>query len=284
MAEGTKKLAGKYDTPEAMEKAYLELEARLGTQGTELGEMKKLVAQYQSWVEKAIPVVDWYAKHEEKVNAWVGKGMPVEAAPASGAQPNAAAVEAAARSAAANTVGYEWLTPQEKAGLVGDIRNAILNETLKPWTESFTQQAQQFANGLTQKFDQQHRSFTDVLWRTFERVLPKEKLDEVKAWHEASLKFADPSKIDPMKMGEEFVGLSTELASAKARIADFEKKQSDFEKASVPSLFGSPSPDITAPNDNAAPVSREDRFKAVMNDVQTQHGPEGVRGLFPSLV
>ena len=62
MADETKKkLAGKYDSPEALEKAYLDLETKLGTQGTELGEVKKLIAQYQPWVEKAIPVVEWLA-------------------------------------------------------------------------------------------------------------------------------------------------------------------------------------------------------------------------------
>jgi len=281
-----KKLAGKYETPEALEKAYQELEAKLGEQGKQLGEAMKLVEQYKPWVEKAIPVVDWYSKNVEKVNAWVASGMQVGAAPPANGngQPSNGAVAAAdaqARAAAAGTAGYEWLTPQEKAALVGDIRNAILTETLKPWTESFTQQAQAFANTLQQQTQNQHKSFTDVLWRTFERVLPKEKLDEVKAWHEASLRFADPSKIDPMKIGDEFVSMTAENASLKARIADFEKKQQDTEKASVPALFGSLSPDTAAPNDTAAPESREDRFKAVMHDVQTQHGPEGVRSMFP---
>ena len=279
MAEAAKKLANRYESPEALEKAYLEMEAVLGKQGLELGEMKKLVEQYKPWVEKAIPVVEWYGKHADKVAAWVAKGMPVEAAaPAKG---EVAAADAQARQAAAGTAGYEWLTPQEKQQLVGDLRSAILNDTLKPWTESFTKQAQDFAAGLQTQFQNQHRSFTDVLWRTFERVLPKEKLDEVKAWHEASLRFADPSKIDPMKLGEEFVGLSGENASLKARIADFEKRQAEVAKAEVPSLFGGPSPDITAPADTGAPTTREERFKAVLANVQAEHGPEGVKTLFP---
>ena len=279
MAEAAKKLANRYESPEALEKAYLEMEAVLGKQGLELGEMKKLVEQYKPWVEKAVPVVEWYGKHADKVAAWVAKGMPVEAA--APAKAEVAAAEAQARQAAAGTAGYEWLTPQEKQQLVGDIRGAILNDTLKPWTESFTKQAQDFAAGLQTQFQNQHRSFTDVLWRTFERVLPKEKLDEVKAWHEASLRFADPSKIDPMKLGEEFVGLSGENASLKARIADFEKKQAEVAKAEVPSLFGGPSPDITAPADTGAPTTREERFKAVLANVQAEHGPEGVKTLFP---
>ena len=279
MAEAAKKLANRYESPEALEKAYLEMEAVLGKQGLELGEMKKLVEQYKPWVEKAVPVVEWYSKHADKVAAWVAKGMPVEAAaPAKG---EVAAADAQARQAAAGTAGYEWLTPQEKQQLVGDLRSAILNDTLKPWTESFTKQAQDFAAGLQTQFQNQHRSFTDVLWRTFERVLPKEKLDEVKAWHEASLRFADPSKIDPMKLGEEFVGLSGENASLKARIADFEKRQAEVAKAEVPSLFGGPSPDITAPADTGAPTTREERFKAVLANVQAEHGPEGVKTLFP---
>ena len=278
MTEAAKKLANRYESPEALEKAYLEMEAVLGKQGLELGEMKKLVEQYKPWVEKAVPVVEWYGKHADKVAAWVAKGMPVEAA--AGTQPAVAAADDAARRAAA-TAGYEWLTPQEKQQLVGDIRGAILNDTLKPWTESFTKQAQEFATGLQTQFQNQHRSFTDVLWRTFERVLPKEKLDEVKAWHEASLRFADPSKIDPMKLGEEFVKLSGDNASLTARLAEMEKKQAEVAKAEVPSLFGGPSPDITAPADTGAPTTREERFKAVLANVQAEHGPEGVKTLFP---
>jgi len=279
MPDEKKKLANRYETPEALEKAYLEMEAVLGKQGLELGEMKKLVEQYKPWVEKAIPVVEWYGKHADRVAAWVNKGMPVEAA--APAKPEVAAADAAARQAAAGTAGYEWLTPQEKAQLVADIRAGILNDTLKPWTESFTKQAQEFATQLQTQFQNQHRSFTDVLWRTFERVLPKEKLDEVKAWHEASLRFADPSKVDPMKLGEEFVALSGENASLKARLAEMDKKAAEIEKAAVPSLFGSPSPDITAPADTGAPTTREDRYKAVMAQVQAEHGPEGVKSLFP---
>ena len=279
MTEAAKKLANRYESPEALEKAYLEMEAVLGKQGLELGEMKKLVEQYKPWVEKAVPVVEWYGKHADKVAAWVAKGMPVEAA--AGTQPAVAAADDAARRAAAGTAGYEWLTPQEKQQLVGDIRGAILNDTLKPWTESFTKQAQDFATGLQTQFQNQHRSFTDVLWRTFERVLPKEKLDEVKAWHEASLRFADPSKIDPMKLGEEFVKLSGDNASLTARLAEMEKKQAEVAKAEVPSLFGGPSPDITAPADTGAPTTREERFKAVLANVQAEHGPEGVKTLFP---
>lgn len=272
-------LFGKYKTMEEAEKGFKELEAAYGKQGAEYGEAKKLVEQYKPWVEKAIPVVEWYGKHADKVAAWVNKGMPVEAA--APAKAEVAAADDAARRAAAGTAGYEWLTPQEKAQLVGDIRNGILNDTLKPWTESFTKQAQEFATGLQTQFQNQHRSFTDVLWRTFERVLPKDKLDEVKAWHEASLRFADPSKIDPMKIGEEFVGLSGENASLKARLAELEKKQTDIEKAGVPSLFGGPSPDITAPADTGAPTTREERLKAVLTNVQAEHGPEGVKALFP---
>ena len=272
---------GKYKTQEEAEKGFKELEAKLGTQGTELGEMKKVIAQYQPWVEKAIPVVEWYGKHADKVNQWVQKGMPVEApAPAA-----ASAADATARAAAANTAGYEWLTPQEKQGLVSDIRNAILTETLKPWTESFTQQAQKFATDMANRFDHQHKSFTDVMWQTLSRTVPKDKMDEARAWHEAALRFADPSKIDPMKMGDEFIGLHTENAGLKAKLAEAEKRQSEFEKASVPSLFGSASPDSASSTDTATPESREDRFKAVMGAVQAEHGPEGLRTLFdvPSL-
>ena len=283
MAEDAKKkLANKYDTAEEMEKAYLALEAKLGQQGTEVGELKKLIATYQPWVEKAIPVVEWYGKHADRVNQWITKGMPVEAQPAAAAP---AAADAAARTAAANTAGYEWLTPAEKQGLVADIRTAILTETLKPWTESFTQQAQKFATDMTARFDNQHKSFTDVMWQTLSRTVPKDKMDEARAWHEASLRFADPSKIDPMKMGDEFIGLHTENASLKAKLEAAEKRQSDFEKAQVPSFFGSISPDITAPATADAPADRDARFKNVMTQVQTEHGPEGLRTLFdtPSL-
>lgn len=273
-----KKLAGKYATPEEMEKAYLALEAKLGQQGTELGEMKKLVGQWQPWIEKASPIVEWYGKHADKVNDWVSKGMNTGAA-----QPAAAAADATARAAAANTAGYEWLTPQEKAGLVGEIRDTILKQTMQPWTEAFTQQAQKYATDATSRLDNQHKSFTDVLWQTLSRVIPKEKMDEVKAFHEASLRFADPSKIDPMKMGEEYMGLTGENASLKARLKEYEDKSLVAEKAQVQGIFGGPSPDTATPNDTAAPTTREERFKATMNATQAEH-PDGLKQMFPSLV
>lgn len=281
MAE-TKKLAGKYDTPEAMEKAYLELEAKLGAQGTELGEVKKLVAQYQPWVEQAIPVVKWYADNQRKVEAWVSNGMRTETA----AQPNAAVATAtdAARGAAANTAGYEWLTPQEKAGLIGEIRDGILHQTLQPWTQEFSKQVQAFASDAEKRLQNQHRSFADVMWKTLERMTPKDKLDEARAWHNASMRFADPNKINPLDLGDEFVSMTAENASLKSKLAEYEKKREETSKAAIPSLFGSPSPDTVAPNDVAAPEDRDARMRAVLNDVQTQHGPEGVRSMFPSLV
>ena len=275
-------LFGKYKTQEEAEKGFKELEAKLGQQGTELGEMKKLVGQWQPWIEKASPIVEWYGKHADKVNDWVSKGMNTGAAPA--ANGNVAAADATARAAAAGTAGYEWLTPQEKTALVGEIRDTILTQTMQPWTNAFTQQAQKYAADATARLDTQHKSFTDVLWQTLSRVIPKEKMDEVKAFHEASLRFADPSKIDPMKMGEEFLGMTSENATLKARIKDYEDKSLAAEKASVTGLFGGPSPDTVTANDTAAPTTRDERFKATMQNVQTEHGPEAVRGLFPSLV
>lgn len=283
MAEATKKLAGKYESPEALEKAYLELQETLGKQGTELGELKKGFATYQEWATKATPIVEWYSKtfqpHADKFDAYLKGGS------AGAGNVTVAAADAQARAAVAGTAGYDWLTPQEKQALVADIRGAILNDTLKPWTDSFTKQAQEFANTLTSRFDTQHKSFTDVLWRTFERVMPKDKVDEIKAWHSAALRFADPSKIDPMTMGDEFMGLTADKVRLEGRVKELEDQRTSYEKSQVPGLFGSPSPDTAAPNDTAVPTSREDRLKAVMGDVVAAHGTEGARTLFdaPSL-
>mgnify|MGYP001559164013 CR=1 FL=1 len=271
-----KKYLDKFDTDEEVVAAYAELEKKLGEQGTKMGtlqkqieETQKSLGQYADYVKAVKPIADWYTTNEKDVTTWWqtrGKGNG----------DGAGAADEAARRAAAGTEGYQWLTPQEKQALVQEIKASLLD----PFQQQFTSQAQDFAKKLSEALSRQHGSFTDVMWRTLERFMPADKIGDVRQWHEKALEFADPSKVDPMKVAGEWMSLSSDNARMKTEFEALQKKVAEMEKAAVPSLGSGPSPSlIQRPED--APKTREDRFARVMDSVKSEHGTEGVAALFP---
>ena len=269
-----KKFAGKYDTPEAMEAAYAELEKKLGEQGQHLGQMQQSLAEFQAYYKQADPIVKFYSDNAPAIKQWFdARGQHGGGANGQVQQQ----VQQQAQQIAQQTEGYQWLTPQEKAGLQQEIVNHISESVVAPWQQKWEGAANQFATQL----QNQNRAFTDVLWRTFERVLPPEKLAEARKWHEQALQFADPSKLDPMKVAGDFLGIQSENATLKSQLEEWKGKYEAREKAEVPSLgLGSSSLTADAPE---APKSKQERFERVMSDVKQEHGPEGARVLFPSL-
>lgn len=277
-----KLIFGKYKTLEEAEKGFKELESKLGQQGTQLGELTKVVEQWKPWVEKAAPIVKWYGDNNESIRGWVSGGMKTAVAGAGNGDATAA-VATAARAVEAQP-GSEWLTPQEKAALIQQTAEQILNTTLKPWTQNFAKSVQDYAEKAISTVNAQHRAFTDVMWRTFERTVPKDQLESLKAWHKKAIELSDPSKIDPMSLANDMLSSQGELETLRAKVKEFETAGERREKEAVPpSLFSSPSPDI-ASKPAEAPRTREERFSAVMDTVGKEHGTEGARQLFPSLV
>ena len=141
MAEGqTKKLAGKYGTPEELEAAYAALEAKLGEQGQQLGTLQQQLQQaaqalteFGEWTKAAKPIVDWYSTNANDVKTWwEGRGQQGQ-----GAQPG---VRQQAQQLAQQQPGYEWLTPQEREGLIQESAKYLQANMLQPWTQQFGQQ------------------------------------------------------------------------------------------------------------------------------------------------
>ena len=267
-----RKFAGKYESPEALEAAYAELEQKLGQQGQALGQMQQSLAGYAEYHKQADPIVKFYADHQNEFKQWFSTRGQQGAA-------NGAAngMQQQAQQIAQQQPGYEWLTPQEKAGLQQEIVKQIQESVVGPWTKQFQTSAEQFAANL----QNQNRAFTDVVWRTFERVLPPEKLAEARKWHEQALLFADPSKLDPMKVAGDFLGIQSENATLKSQVEEWKTKYEAREKAEGPS-FGVGSSSLTA-DAPEAPKDKGERFQRVMADVKNENGVEGVRALFPSL-
>lgn len=277
MADGKKKLAEKYDSPEDLEAAYLALEKKLGEQGKTLGDLKSqseqaqaLQAQLQQWA----PVVNWYAQNEAEVRR---RWQLAEQAQ----QPNGqgAAIQQQAAQLAQQDPNYQFLTPQEKQAFIGEVTQHLAQQVLQPWTNNFTTAAKSMFDQWTATQQNSQRAFTDVLWRTFQRVIPPEKLADAKAWHEEALKYADPAKLDPMAVAQDVLGLKGENQTLKQRLDDMTKAQEEREKAAVPSLGGGDTQLLRPAQSNEAPVSREDRFQKVLEAVKTEHGPEGLNVL-----
>ena len=284
MAEaGTKKkYLDKYDTEEEAAKGVAELEKKYGDQSNELGQlraqvqqMQQVVTGYADYVKQADPIVKFYSENAPEIKTWFdsrGQNRPA------GSNANGQITPNQAQQTAQQTAGYEWLSPQEKQTLAQEILYQVNTAHVAPWQQKWEGQAQQFATNL----QNQNRAFTDVLWRTLERVIPPDKLAEARAWHEESLRFADPTKLDPMKVAGEFLGVRSENATLRARVAEFEKQNTEREKAAVPSFGSGSSSSLTADAPDA-PKNKEERFQRVMSDLKTEHGTEGVHSMFPSL-
>lgn len=270
----------KFKTQEEAEAAHTALEAKLGEQGTELGTLRQQMQQamqglnqYAAWAKEAQPIVDWYGKNEGEVKRrWALAEQPAQPANGGGAV-------AAAGAIAQQQPGFQWLTPEEKGAFIQEIAGNLMQQHLAPWTKQFAGQAETYAKQAQEAIAAQLRSHTDVMWRSLAYLHPKDKIDELKKWHDQALKFADPSKLDPMQHAQEWLNLSGENQRLKDQMADYDKKQQDREKAAAPSVLGGAPPDAastTAPRSN----SKDDRFSRVMETVKTEHGPEAAHALF----
>lgn len=279
----------KFKTHEEAEAAHAALEQKLGEQGKELGELRKqseglqalqaTVKQYEAYVTQAKPVLDWYTTNEATIRSWAqSNGQPAQA----GAQ----VVQQQAQQVAQQQPGYEWLTPQEKQAFTQSIAQHLQQSVLVPWTQQFSKVAEDYAKRTQESLDARQRAAADVMWRTLQFVMPPDKIEAARKWHEEAMKYADPSKIDPMQMAQERLDLVGQNETLKQKLKEIETQQEEAAKRATPSLGPSGStlvPSDAKPEDQQAPQSRDERFRAVMDDVKAQHGPEGVSTMFPAL-
>ena len=267
-------LVDKYqEDPAAFAKGYRELEKKLSKQGEEVGTLRKkaddsekAMTQLSEYTKTAKPIVDWYTQNQAALQQ---------------------GVQGAQNKAASNT-GVSILTPEEQQALINSAAQYMQQRVIGPWSQQFTQQVEAYAKKQREELEaalsQRNQTSTQILWNALERALPKDKVDSLREYHTEALRFADPSKVDPLKMADEMIETKAQLAEFREKVKQFEKEKDDAAKAAIPS-YGNGN-GVFAPKaagdkaKESVPQTREDRFKRVMEDVKTKHGNEGLEQLF----
>jgi len=255
--------------------AYAELEEKFGAQGLELGDLRKksedatsTVQQYAEYVKNAKPVVDWYAQNQDRIREmWNQSAQPQNRQPMQNAASN-------------------LLTPDEQQALIAAASQYTQQQVLAPWSQKFAKDAETWVgskfNEMQEAFDKKQKAYAQVWWKTLEHAVPKDSVDKLRILHEEATKYADPSKIDPFKFAEEAMDTKSKLAEYEEKIKVFEKERDAREKSAIPSLGNNQGlfPKEGDDKQKTAPKTRDDRFGAVMDQVKTTHGNEGISALF----
>lgn len=274
-AEKYLKVLEKYgNDPNKVAEAYAELEEKLGAQGIELGDLRKkseeatnTVTQYAEYVKNAKPVVDWYAQNQQRVHELWSQASQ---------QPQRATTQTTS----------SLLTPEEQQALYVQAAQYAQQNVLAPGLQKFAQEADVYINKMraemTDAFEKKQKAFGQVWWKTLEHAVPQDKIEQLRMLHEEATKYADPSKIDPFKFAEEAMDTKSKLAEYEEKIKTFEKERDAREKAAIPSLGNNQGlfPKEGDDKDKPAPKTRDDRFTAVLDQVKTAHGNDGMSALF----
>lgn len=276
-AEKYLKVLEKYgNDPNKVAEAYAELEEKFGAQGSELGDLRKkseeatsTVSQYAEYVKNAKPVVDWYAQNQTRIQElW-----------------NQASQQPMTRQPSQNNMS-SLLTQDEQQALINASAQYTQQQVLGPWSQKFAQEVEKWATAkqaeMTEAFEKKQKAFGQVWWKTLEHAVPQDKIAQLRLLHEEATKYADPSKIDPFKFAEEAMDTKSKLAEYEEKIKTFEKERDDREKASIPSLGNNQGlfPKETDEKSKTAPKTRDDRFGAVLDQVKSTHGQDGLNALF----
>lgn len=290
------KFLGKYDTLEDAEKGHSELEKKYGEQAKTYGEQKKQYEQmqaefqkYQQWANEAKPIVEWYTRNQQPISQWwnahqgqSGQGQ---------GQVNYGQAQQAMGQAAqmvAQTPGVELLTPQEKQALISQTAQTLIQQTLGPWTNQFAKSVESWGQNQSKQIeaqlDQRHKAFSDVMWRTLERLVPQDKLTEARQWHDEALKYADPKNIDPLSLASERLELMSKSSRLENELKTEREKRENYEKQAMGTLGDSGGGLFRKPSDlKEMPKSRDERYKNVLGSVKEAVGVEGLRETFPSI-
>jgi len=280
-AEKYMKVLEKYgNDPNKVAEAYAELEEKLGTQGIELGDLRKksedatkTVQQYADYVKNAKPVVDWYAQNQDRIrDMW-----------------NQAAQQPTNRQPVQNQNISSLLTPEEQAALIAQAVQQVQQQVLAPWSQKFAKEADDYVTKKmaenAETFENKQKAYAQVWWKTLEHAVPKDRVEQLRTLHEEAMKYSDTSKIDPFKFAEEAMDTKAKLVEYETKIKEYEKANDDRAKASIPSLGDNRGlfPKETESDKNKpAPKTRDDRFGAVMDQVKATHSNDGLATLFGS--
>lgn len=277
----------KHKSHEDAEAAYAELEKKLGEQGSELGQLRQIAQQFQQ-AQAAIqqyaglyqqwrPVMEFYAQNQDFIRqAWDQRGQGGQAGNGAAGMSREQAADVARQQP-----GYELLTKAEKTALIGE----VMQSAVMPWAQQFERAAQQYAQQVEQRMNHTNRAAMDVMWRTLGHVVPPDKLQSAQQWHEQALKFADPSKFDPMETAREWLNSRHENETLKTKLTELEKANEAREKALVPSL-GASGPSRTSmfsqaeTTERSAPLSPDERFRRVLDTTKAEVGADGLGTLF----
>jgi hypothetical protein len=263
-----KKYAGKYESPEALEQAYLEAQKALGGHGQELGTLREqlqareqALQEYANYVTQMNPVVGWYRQNLNVIKPWW------EGRQKAAAQPQPVGVPQ----------GWETLNPAQQFQVMvraaGQHAQSIAQRLL-------AEQGQAYAKKVQQDLENQYKHSVNVLWRTFERVIPTDKLEEAKRFHEESLRYADPTKLDPMDLANDTLALRSERDRLKSEAEELRKEKAARDKAAIGSLGPAPSVrSFERPKADAEKPDKAERMRAAFGAVEKEHGAEGLNAL-----
>lgn len=267
----------KTDPAKAAEE-YANLSAKLGEQGDELGKMRKQLEQvlpayqqYAQYVQQYQPLVQYWQQYGPQINALVQE------------RNMKGTVRQQAEQAAQNTPNYSILLPEEKRALQEEFAQYFTQNQLTPWTQQLAQNAEQFINqrlaAQQAQWDARQKAYGEVQWRTLERILPPEKIQEARKFQEEALKYTDISKINPMEMATNSLSQQSELASLREERDKLKQEMETVRKQSVTSLGDRSGMFSTPKSDEPIPETREDRFKAAFGAVEKQYGRDGLNAL-----
>lgn len=278
-ASPKKKYLDKFASEDELVKAYTELEQRLGKQSAEVGDLRKqyeqavqAMQQYAEAVSQLRPYADWFAQNQQALQLYT---QWMQQHQQSGqASPNGQRQQAV----------LDLLTPDERQALLAEATKTFEEKALRPYMDQLNQQLHKMAEErerrVLDQIGQQQRAFTEVLWRTWQRVLPEDKVREMREWHEQALAMADPQKFDPMKAADEFLSHKQKVSTLEEQLKALEAEREKWQKDQTASLAGSPSPvDWAAPADDA-PKTADERRQRVLRETQEAVGREAFRDFF----
>lgn len=285
----------KYASLDDFDKGYSELEKKLGEQGKTLGDLKKqgdsaaqALQKYEAWAKDAVPIVEWYSKFQQPISQWWtqfqtggGNGHGAQSGDMGNAYSQATQLVNASQ-------GADLLTPQERNGLVNATAQHLIQQTLAPWTQKFATTVEEWGNQraktMTDQLDQRHKAFSDVLWKTLERIIPQDKIQETRAWHDEALKYADPKNIDPLTLASETLSLRNDKSRLEAQVKEMSDAREKQERSALGSVGEGGGGLFQKTSDlKEMPKGRDERMRNVLSTVKDTVGVEGLREQFPTL-
>ena len=274
----------KYKSHAEAEKAYAELESKLGTLGTEgsasrkqTEELQNRIAAYDTWAKQVSPVIDYVNKNRDNF-------LRYEQA-AANPTPQTYQGQQAQAAPAYQQQGVGILTSEEQQAIEANATQRAV-EHMNEWvTNTFVPHVETWANGRFTDASNHHQrnqtSFQETLYRGLEAALTPDQLESMNALHRESLRLSDTTQMKPMDMARERISLLAENATLKASAGERETSEADQERqnATIHGMSGLSSMALTEADDDA-PMSDRDMLRAVEQDVIDKHGASALRELY----